>query len=65
MRPLAFSIYNMGIDVPILLWIGVALLVLGLFFALAGRRPARRRRADGTDPAASAPVPKSSFTDDA
>lgn len=34
----------MGVDAPMLLWIGGVLLILGLFFALAGRRPASRTR---------------------
>lgn len=44
MGSFASSYLAMGVDVPMLLWIGGALLVLGLFFALAGRRPARRER---------------------
>lgn len=44
MKPLAASIVRMGVDAPMLLWIGGVLLILGLFFALAGRRPASRTR---------------------
>lgn len=40
----AVTVRSMGFEVSILLWIGVLLLVVGLFFALAGRRPARRQR---------------------
>lgn len=38
----ATTLHAMGVEVPLLLWIGAGLLLLGLFFALAGRRPARR-----------------------
>ncbi|WP_153503904.1 hypothetical protein [Cumulibacter manganitolerans] len=64
MPPLALDIRSMGIDVPVLLWIGAALLVLGLFFALAGRRPAHRRRPPRKPGDASRARTDSTFTDD-
>ena len=47
MQRYAAEVVLMGVDVAVLLWICLALVVAGLSFALAGRRPARRERKEG------------------
>lgn len=44
MRTIALTVRSMGLEVSILIWVGIALLVAGLFFAFVGRRPARLQR---------------------
>ena len=56
MQPAAITILSLEFDAILLLWIGAALLILGLFFALAGRRPTRRNSRRGP-PRTDAPPP--------